>query len=234
VLNSRSSQDSANLLSSAINAASTPESSQGSNNQLTASNQTTVAVPISTVVVSNLPKLLFSNDEDLHPLLYPFGSITKLEVLDSAPQQDAFNALVEFTTLASAMDAKAALHGQIYAGHRLSVEHVQTGPSKSTSVEKNLLNPFASPFVVKTRALPSGLLAPTSQFHYSLQQNASPFCTPDYNNVQSRKLQAYRSLNPTGSQYNSFARYPSSYHPSESQAWSRSSSASSRHVLFLI
>ncbi|KAL4263807.1 RRM domain-containing protein [Pleurotus pulmonarius] len=95
----------------------------------------TVALfPTNILLVKNLPTFLFSQISDLKPLFYPFGPIKQLKLLSASgigPQNnsdtlrpstdmlpdsvDTASAIVEFTSLSNAEDAKLSLHGQIYA-----------------------------------------------------------------------------------------------------------------------
>ncbi|KAG9221901.1 hypothetical protein CCMSSC00406_0005726 [Pleurotus cornucopiae] len=90
--------------------------------------------PTNILLVKNLPTFLFSQISDLKPLFYPFGPIKQLKLLsasgngplnssdtlrpstDMLPDSvDTASAIVEFTSLSNAEDAKLSLHGQIYA-----------------------------------------------------------------------------------------------------------------------
>ncbi|KAF5371666.1 hypothetical protein D9758_003533 [Tetrapyrgos nigripes] len=80
--------------------------------------------PSTTILVTNLPFILFSSTSDLEPLLCPFGKITKLEMIALPSPQETTSALVEYTTLEDAKDAKESLQGQCYANYRVNAEYV--------------------------------------------------------------------------------------------------------------
>ncbi|KIK68499.1 hypothetical protein GYMLUDRAFT_720987 [Collybiopsis luxurians FD-317 M1] len=80
--------------------------------------------PTSTLLVTNLPIILFSTTSDLEPLLFPFGTIKKLETIALPSPQETISALVEYDVLESAKDAKVSLQGQCYAQYRINAEYV--------------------------------------------------------------------------------------------------------------
>ncbi|KAJ3715119.1 hypothetical protein C8R42DRAFT_613294 [Lentinula raphanica] len=80
--------------------------------------------PTNALLVTNLPFILFTNTSDLEPLLFPFGSIKKLEMIALPSPQETTSALVEYDALESATDAKASLQGQCYAQYRINAEYV--------------------------------------------------------------------------------------------------------------
>ena len=121
--------------------------------------------PTSTILVTNLPTVLFSQPPDLHPLLYPFGPIKQLEILASSSIHltDSISVTVEYLATSHAQEAKETLHGQTYANHTLTAEYVEaaftgvearstpsncaTWPAGRSSPSN--LNPFAAPFVLE-------------------------------------------------------------------------------------
>ncbi|KAH0580897.1 hypothetical protein H2248_012052 [Termitomyces sp. 'cryptogamus'] len=80
--------------------------------------------PTPTLLVLNLPSLLFSQTQDMHPLFYPFGRIKKLSLVES-PSHESTSVIVEYETAAIAQEAKETLHGQFYAGHEILVHYVR-------------------------------------------------------------------------------------------------------------
>ncbi|KAI0319313.1 hypothetical protein OF83DRAFT_822253 [Amylostereum chailletii] len=113
--------------------------------------------PSSTLVVSNIPMVLFSHHSDLEPLFFPFGTVKKLDRLPNT-QDGLYSVVVVYDSPASAQEAKDSLHGQAYGVHALSVQFV---PTKSTghgapptlarsnsNSSASSLNPHASPFVL--------------------------------------------------------------------------------------
>jgi len=125
---------------------------------------TNVVLPATaSLLVTNLPTVLFSELSDLNPLLRPFGSIQTLQILSSESGSNLISAVVEYKTLAEAQDAKAFLHGQLYAGFRLELEYIQVGVPVQPSTcgrtsfsgsgnrkRTSPLNPLAAPFVVES------------------------------------------------------------------------------------
>ncbi|KAF9078727.1 hypothetical protein BDP27DRAFT_1281495 [Rhodocollybia butyracea] len=80
--------------------------------------------PTSALLVTNLPYILFASNSDLEPLLFPFGTIKKLEIIALPSPQDTTSALVEYNVLEDATDAKQSLQGQYYAQYRINAEYV--------------------------------------------------------------------------------------------------------------
>lgn len=81
-------------------------------------------IPTSALLVTNLPKLLFSQNQDLHPLFYPFGQIKKLEIVETI-SSSTLSVIVQYATSAIAEEAKEALHGQRYANLQVDVRYMQ-------------------------------------------------------------------------------------------------------------
>ncbi|KAG6856952.1 hypothetical protein H0H87_011938 [Tephrocybe sp. NHM501043] len=92
-------------------------------NDLELSSLTTSRIPTPTLLVINLPSLLFSQTQDMHPLFYPFGRIKKLSLVDT-PLEGTTSVIVEYETAAIAQEAKEALHGQFYIGHEITAHYV--------------------------------------------------------------------------------------------------------------
>ncbi|KAI0355937.1 hypothetical protein OH77DRAFT_1478854 [Trametes cingulata] len=118
------------------------------------------AMPSSSLLIKNLPAVLFSQLSDLHPLLGPFGDINKLEIHPSASGDRAHvSAIVEYATISQATEAAAALDGQAYSHPPLRVEYLRTcSPASGESDGKPGLNPRAAPFVVPTGLAQNGVL----------------------------------------------------------------------------
>ncbi|KAI0049217.1 hypothetical protein FA95DRAFT_1557164 [Auriscalpium vulgare] len=120
------------------------------------------ATSCASVVVSNLPTLLFSQSSDLEPLFFPFGNIKKLDRMPPSPSDlvsGSFSVVVTYSTAASAQDAKDTLQGQVYGNQALMVDFVSPfragyrGSSLSlgtnySNSSRSSLNPHASPFVL--------------------------------------------------------------------------------------
>ena len=80
--------------------------------------------PSPTLLVTNLPTVLFSDAVDLRPLLCPFGEITSLKIINDAMSADQGNisVVVEYKTLSQAQDARDNLSGQVYANSPVQAE----------------------------------------------------------------------------------------------------------------
>ncbi|ETW77841.1 hypothetical protein HETIRDRAFT_238643, partial [Heterobasidion irregulare TC 32-1] len=84
---------------------------------------------IATLLVTNLPIVLFWQAADLEPLFYPFGEVKKIERLPSSPSSSAsyspvMSVVVTYVSASSAQEAKNILHGQVYADQTLCVEFI--------------------------------------------------------------------------------------------------------------
>lgn len=130
--------------------------------------------PVSALLVTNLPSVLFSQVEDLHPLLCPFGEIVNLEIRSNKPDLGIISVFVEYKTAIQAQEACDALHGQCYTSQPVKVEYVQPN---SPDVNywplckinaKTGLNPMAPPFLVQWKYCPDDIDA-------TLCQNSNAF-----------------------------------------------------------
>jgi len=86
----------------------------------------------STLLIRNLPLLLFSQPLELDPLLLPFGQIKNLQILETSSPDSAtgfVTVAVEYATADSAYEAKMTLDGQVYVDHVLGIEFIQPLPS---------------------------------------------------------------------------------------------------------
>lgn len=86
----------------------------------------------STLLIKNLPLLLFSQHSELEPLLLPFGQIKKLDILETPGSDTTAGSIivaVEYVTADSAYEAKMTLDGQVYVSNILNIEFVQPVPS---------------------------------------------------------------------------------------------------------
>jgi hypothetical protein len=93
----------------------------------------------------NLPALLFSQPSDLQPLLFPFGQIAELKILDSSDVFSGYMTVaVEYSTTDSAYEAKMTLDGQVYVNHVIKVEFIQplstSGRDESPLAQQSGLN----------------------------------------------------------------------------------------------
>ncbi|KAM5537598.1 hypothetical protein V8D89_008676 [Ganoderma adspersum] len=115
----------------------------------------------SSLLIKNLPAVLFSQLSDLHPLLGPYGDVMKLEVLSSESSEcSQVSAIVEYATPSQAAEAAQALHGQAYSTAPILVEFIRTDAGNANDADgKPGLNPHAPPFVVQAGLAPNALLA---------------------------------------------------------------------------
>lgn len=80
-------------------------------------------VPTTTLLVSNLPAMLFSQIQDLHPLLCPFGRIERIQTVQ-IPNADTISAVVQYASSEAALEAKASLNGQAYGNVHIEAHFV--------------------------------------------------------------------------------------------------------------
>ncbi|KAK2461212.1 hypothetical protein APHAL10511_006739 [Amanita phalloides] len=97
-------------------------------NELDSSSLVPSSTPTSTILVSNLPTLLFGQLPDLHPLFVPFGPIKDLQVIENLPGGST-SVIVIYATAAASKDAKECLAGQCYGNFRVEVCYVCSGSS---------------------------------------------------------------------------------------------------------
>lgn len=104
--------------------------------------------PTETLLVTNLPFILFADTSDLEPLLFPFGAIKKLEIIVLPTPQETVSALVEYDALDNATDAKESLQGQCYAQYRINAEYV-VFPNASPNTSEVSAFPSFDDFEIK-------------------------------------------------------------------------------------
>ncbi|KAG5646353.1 hypothetical protein DXG03_003676 [Asterophora parasitica] len=107
--------------SSSANSSST--SISASENELASLSPSLTPTP--TLLVTNLPTLLFSQTQDMHPLLYPFGRIKRLNPVET-PSTEIKSVIVEYESTAIAQEARDTLQGQYYAGHQIAAQFVRS------------------------------------------------------------------------------------------------------------
>ena len=106
----------------------TSESSSGSHDSDPAF-LTTCSVPTASLFVTNLPTLLFSQAQDLHPLFFPFGQIEKLEIVQVSPL-GTMSVVVRYSAAHVAQEAKETLSGQLYGSYQIEARYVKPiGPN---------------------------------------------------------------------------------------------------------
>ncbi|KAH9960689.1 hypothetical protein BC827DRAFT_387058 [Russula dissimulans] len=77
------------------------------------------------IIVHNLPSVLFARDSDLEPLFFPFGEVKEIRKQGPSAAQsraDTISVLVTYSSVTGAREAKVALHGQTYGDIPLIVE----------------------------------------------------------------------------------------------------------------
>ncbi|KAJ3556562.1 hypothetical protein NM688_g1962 [Phlebia brevispora] len=130
-----------------------------------------------TLLVTNLPSVLFSQPADLQPLLCPFGDVKNLKIVTDSPaaEQGNISVIVEYKTTSQAKDARDTLSGQIYANQPVQVEFllpktpaldVDSHSWSSVKGEsKTGLNPYAAPFLVQNIPYQDGPTMPFSSYY---------------------------------------------------------------------
>ena len=101
----------------------TSESSSGSHDSDPAF-LATCSVPTTSLLVTNLPTLLFSQAQDLHPLFFPFGHIEKLEIVQVSPL-GTMSVVVRYSAAHVAQEAKETLSGQLYGSYQIEARYVK-------------------------------------------------------------------------------------------------------------
>ncbi|KAI0916035.1 hypothetical protein AcV5_003484 [Taiwanofungus camphoratus] len=127
---------------------------------------------VASLLVKNLPAMLFSHLTDLYPLFGPFGEIKKIDVLEPGHLHPGnVSVTVEYATVAQAKDARDALHGQLYSHVPVEVEFLQVSSQSmlrpTVSGGDNMktgLNPHAVPFVIPAGPPLDAALAPGASF----------------------------------------------------------------------
>ncbi|OBZ67522.1 hypothetical protein A0H81_12592 [Grifola frondosa] len=134
------------------------------------------SVQTASLLVKNLPAVLFSQPADLHPLFGPFGEVKRLDILPSGSAgvlQNNISVVVEYATMTQAMEALQVLHGQAYSSDPVTAEFLQPiAPEGDAAVlmspgddMKAGLNPLATPFIIPAGFPPNTLLAPLASIY---------------------------------------------------------------------
>lgn len=84
----------------------------------------TCSVPTASLLVTNLPTLLFSQAQDLHPLFVPFGHIERLEIVQVSPL-GTMSVIVQYSAAHVAQEAKETLSGQLYGSYQIEARYVK-------------------------------------------------------------------------------------------------------------
>lgn len=80
--------------------------------------------PTTTLLVSKLPAIIFSQTHDLEPLFYPYGPLKKLQMV-GAPLNGTLSVLVQYLSVSAAQEAKEALHGQNYINYQIEAQFLR-------------------------------------------------------------------------------------------------------------
>ncbi|KAJ7441773.1 hypothetical protein B0H11DRAFT_2055625 [Mycena galericulata] len=131
--------------------------------QLPNSNQTLPslsATPTGTLLLANLPSLLFGSEDDLRGLVCPFGNVKMLRIVTlpsrssslataspffpiststPAPNTPITAAIVQYTTLSAAQEARRALDGESYAGCTVRVAYLLEADAEPASAPESPL-----------------------------------------------------------------------------------------------
>ncbi|KAJ7667996.1 hypothetical protein B0H17DRAFT_225643 [Mycena rosella] len=117
------------------------------------------ATPTSTLLLANLPSLLFGSEDDLRGLVCPFGRVKALRLVTLPTSSPASNsllasfplatstpapttpvtaAIVQYITLPAAQEARRALDGESYAGCTVRVAYLAEPEAEPASPESPL------------------------------------------------------------------------------------------------
>jgi hypothetical protein len=124
----------------------------------------------STLMITNLPTLLFSQSTDLQPLLCPFGDIKRLDILQATAvdiQAGKLAVVVEYASATSAKEAMTGLSGQVYAGFFVEAKFIDNVPEpvQPNANTMSRLSPTASAFAFSvTPSSPEKHRAPSRGF----------------------------------------------------------------------
>lgn len=99
----------------------------------------TTFVPTMSLLVTNLPTMLFSQVQDLQPLFVPFGQIEKLEIVQVSAL-GTMSAFVQYASVSIAQEAKDCLDGQIYGNYQIEARYVRPNTSAASDENTPLAN----------------------------------------------------------------------------------------------
>lgn len=173
------------------------------------------------ILVRNLPALLFAQDSDLEPLFYPFGDVKEIRRQDvssaARSRTGTISVIVTYSSVTGAREAKVVLEGQRYGDTPLIVEYLppfgrntEIGRKYGCDrVSSSSLNPCASPFVFDTpsaaSASPTRLISGTFPDYISKPASSESATPLNRLSLLEPVLEGYRPLPGSGlsSQYNS-------------------------------
>lgn len=173
----------------------------------------TTFVPTTSLLVTNLPTMLFSQVQDLHPLFLPFGQIEKLEIVQTSPL-GTVSVFVQYASVSAAQEAKECLGGQVYGNYQIDARYVK--PNTSATLDEN--TPLTNgPFIINDRSsyIKSGPPAPRigldnrALFYNSANANPPPLF--DYLGLATMDIPRYHYNGNIHARHSSLSAKPSSY-----------------------
>ncbi|KIM46949.1 hypothetical protein M413DRAFT_422474 [Hebeloma cylindrosporum] len=160
----------------------------------------TSSVPSTSLLVTNLPTLLFSQAQDLHPLFFPFGHIEKLEIVQVSPL-GTMSVVVQYSQATIAQEAKESLSGQRYGSYQVEARYVKpatplileldqrnaSGLIDNRNLVKNALDPSGRARTSEPLRLPSDhkIDPPLEYFATSVTGRARYNSFPDFHSRSS-------------------------------------------------
>ncbi|KAJ7741943.1 hypothetical protein DFH07DRAFT_964721 [Mycena maculata] len=148
------------------------------------------STPTNTLLLANLPSLLFGSEDDLRGLVCPFGTVKALRIVTlpspssaasspffpiststPAPSTPITAAVVQYNALPAAQDARHALDGESYAGCRVRVAYLVEPDAEAASAPESPL-PETPSFLPQLTFPPSfsGLFPPSSRCGPAVQK----------------------------------------------------------------
>lgn len=124
-----------------------PSSSAGAHGELEEHHVTRLVTqePTPVLLIRDLPLLLFSSDQDLHPLFWPFGEVKRLERLKSSRSADSAGALAPTTTAGrGALSAASPNVGGEPGADDAKVEDAKRPDSTVTSEKLSIVVEYAT------------------------------------------------------------------------------------------
>lgn len=100
-------------------------------------------LPTTALLITNLPAMLFSQVQDLHPLLCPYGRIERIQTVQ-VPNAETISAIVQYGSAEAALEAKTALQGQRYDNMLLETHFLHPAFGEPRNGDLNLPNILAN------------------------------------------------------------------------------------------
>jgi len=120
-------------------------------------------IPTTSLLVTNLPTLLFLQAQDLCPLLFPFGDVENLKIADVSPL-GTISVVVQYSQVSVAQEAKERLSSQRYGTFQIEARYVKSpifGLDRKCSAlclnlaRKPFLDPVGRPRATEQLGLPA-------------------------------------------------------------------------------